>query len=73
MPVSASEAERRYREGIQKIGVDAYRQASNAASPQEAARILENASSDSLNLNTMAQRYQNAYTGGGGGGGGTMG
>jgi hypothetical protein len=68
MPVSANEAARRYREGVQKIGVDAYRRASNASSPQEAAQALEQAKSDSLDINTMAQRYQSAYTGGGGGG-----
>lgn len=73
MPVSASEATRRYRRGINKIGVNAYQQASQASSPQEAARILENAKQDSLSLNEMANSYQDAYTGGGGGGGGTMG
>lgn len=74
MPMSASEATRKYREGINSVGVDAYRRAANTNSPQEAARILEQAKEDgSLSLDAFARKYQNAYTGSGGGGGDLMG
>jgi len=70
MPMSAQQATQKYRQGISQVGVQAYRQASNTNSPQEAARILENAKTDGrLSLENMAQSYQNAYTGGGGFGG----
>lgn len=68
MPVSAQEAARRYKEGIDKIGSQAYQQASQASSPAEAARILENAKQQSLDTQTMKQSYQTAYNAGGGGG-----
>jgi len=69
MPMSASEATRKYREGINSVGIDAYRRASNTNSPQEAARILEQArEQSSLPLDSFATKYRNAYTGTGGGG-----
>jgi len=69
MPMSASEATRKYREGINSVGIDAYRRASNTNSPQEAARILEQArEQSSLSLDSFATKYRNAYTGNGGGG-----
>jgi hypothetical protein len=50
-------------EGIQDVGISAYQQASNTSSPQEAARILEDAKTEeSLTLNNLADRYQEAYT-----------
>jgi len=63
MPMSASEARQKYMEGIQDVGISAYQQASNTSSPQEAARILEDAKTEeSLTLNNLADRYQEAYT-----------
>jgi hypothetical protein len=67
--MSASEATSKYRQGISSVGIDAYRRASNTNSPQEAARILEQAKQEgSLSLDAFARKYQNAYTGGGSGG-----
>lgn len=62
MPKSASEAADAYRRGIEKIGIDAWRQASRATSPQEAAEALESAKEASLSVNTMVEQYQSAYS-----------
>lgn len=72
--MSASEATRKYRQGIQQVGADAYQRAARTNSPQEAARILEQAKQDGrLTVDSMATAYQNAYTGNGGGSGDVMG
>ncbi len=64
MPMSASEATSKYRQGISQVGADAYRRASNTNSPQEAAEILEQAKTDGrLSIDSMADSYQDAYTG----------
>jgi hypothetical protein len=69
MPMSASEAARKYRQGINSVGIDAYRRASNTNSPQEAAQILEQAKeNNSMSLDAFATKYRNAYSGGGGDG-----
>lgn len=63
MPMSASKARQRYKDGIDDIGIDKYQQASNTNSPQEAARILEDAKTDErLSLNNLADNYEDAYT-----------
>jgi len=64
MPMSASEAATKYRNGISSVGADAYRRASNTNSPEEAARILEDAKTDGrLSIDSMASSYEDAYTG----------
>lgn len=73
MPMSADQATRKYRQGVSSVGIDAYRRASNTNSPQEAARILEQAKQDgSVSLDAFARKYRNAYTGAGGTGGGDV-
>lgn len=67
MPVDPNEAARRYRDGIQAIGIDAYRQAAQANNSVDAQRALEQAKSDALDINTLVQKYQRGYSGGSGG------
>lgn len=62
MPVSAQEATRRYTQGVQSVGIEAYRRASNTNTPQEAASILEDAKSQNLSIQDFAEKYSNAYT-----------
>ncbi|MFB6147444.1 MAG: hypothetical protein ABEJ66_01030 [Candidatus Nanohaloarchaea archaeon] len=61
MVESRSEATDSYRKGINRIGVDAYQQASRADTPKEAAETLEDAKAETLNLSDMADAYSDAY------------
>jgi hypothetical protein len=69
MPVSPDEAARRYRRGIQRIGIQAYQRASQANNSVDAQRALESAKQESLNIDDLVQSYRAGYAGSGGGGG----
>jgi len=61
MVMSESEAVRNYENGIEAIGVQAYRQASDATSISEAAEALESAKDDSLTVDQMSSKWRNRY------------
>jgi hypothetical protein len=61
MVKSASEASSNYREGINRIGVDAYRRAAQTSSPSEAASILEDAKQERLDPDDMSRSYEESY------------
>jgi len=61
MVMSESEAVSRYREGIERIGIDAYRRASNANTVTEAAEALENAKDNNMDAGDFASAYRNRY------------
>lgn len=69
MPVSPDEAARRYRRGIQRIGIQAYQRASQATNSVDAQRALESAKQESLNIDDLVQSYRAGYAGNSGGGG----
>jgi|APHM01.1.fsa_nt_gi hypothetical protein len=69
MPVSPDEAARRYRRGIQSIGIQAYQEAAQQTNSVDAQRRLENAKQSSLNLDDLVRKYRAGYAGNSGGGG----
>lgn len=70
MPVSPDEAARRYRRGIQRIGIDAYQRASQATNSVDAQRALEQAKQESLgSVDDLVRAYRQGYAGNSAGGG----
>jgi len=62
MVMSESEAVSNYREGLNSVGEDAYRQASNATTVTGAAQPLENAApSTTVDFSDYASSYRDKY------------
>jgi len=61
MVMSEREASRRYQEGLQRIGISAYRAAAEANTVTGAAEPLEEAKNDSLNFDEFVDEYENRY------------
>lgn len=61
MVKSKSDASSNYEAGLKRIGVDAYRRASEQSSPSEAAEILEDAKNERLSISDMVDAYERAY------------
>lgn len=61
MVMSENDAKRRYREGIEEIGIDAYRRAAQENTVTGAAQILEDAKTENFDSGTFADRYAQNY------------
>jgi hypothetical protein len=61
MVMNESEATSRYREGINKVGIDAYRRAAQENTASGAAEILANAKEERLSADDMAESYRKNY------------
>lgn len=61
MVMDANRARQKYEDGINRIGIDAYRRASEENTSSGAAQILEDAKSDSFSASDFGQRYEDNY------------
>lgn len=63
MVKSAPEARDAYEKGIKRVGAEAYKQASRASTPKEAADILQKAAGtgEALSIRSMSEKYEEKY------------
>lgn len=61
MVMDENDAKRKYRAGIDRIGIDAYRRASDKDTASEAAKVLEDAKTDEFDSASFAERYADNY------------
>jgi len=61
MVMDESEAVSKYEDGINEVGIDAYRRASQENTASGAAQILEDAKRDSMDASSFADNYRDGY------------
>lgn len=61
MVMSENQARQNYENGIQRIGIQAYRNAANESTISGAAETLENAKEQNLSANEMAEAWASRY------------
>ena len=61
MVMDSNQARQKYEDGINRIGVDAYRRAAQENTASGAAQILEDAKTDNFSASDFAQRYEDSY------------
>lgn len=61
MPMDESQAVQNYEDGINEVGIDAYRRASQENTASGAASILEDAKRDQMDASSFADAYREGY------------
>lgn len=61
MVMDSNQARQKYEDGINRVGIDAYRRASQENTASGAAQILEDAKSESFSASNFGERYEDNY------------
>jgi hypothetical protein len=61
MVMDANQARQKYEDGINRIGIDAYRRAAQETTASGAAQVLEDAKTENFSASEFGQRFEEAY------------